>query len=195
METQQDPRIIVHVHYYPPFESSPSSPALVVQVTELVGSYMVWAGTCDEIPGAESEQATSGDSQQRAKDPALASGGPSSLLLEDSAENVELMESRKVKGIHPKVLAVARQGRLTKDWACAMPSLNTLTPGAATSLYRSSESDAALSMAQRLAKRWKKQIILSIDIPQKFENASRVTLEAEKRIGMSLNKVEGKSSG
>ncbi|KAG8918548.1 hypothetical protein FRC01_001800 [Tulasnella sp. 417] len=150
MEAQHDPRIVVHVHYYPPFESFPSAPALVVQVTELVGSYMIWAGTCDEIPGAESEQAPWGGSQQRAADPGLASGGPSSSLLADSAENAELMESRKVKGIHPKVLAVVRQGRLTKDWACAMPSLNTSIPGAATSLYRSSESDAALSMAQRL---------------------------------------------
>lgn len=87
-------------------------------------------------------------------------------------------------------------------------------PGAATSLYRTSESDAALSMAQRLgsshgsiakgasgsdvfvtARKWKKQIILAIDVPQKFENTSRVTLEVEKRIGMSLNKVEGKTTG
>ncbi|EJF65346.1 hypothetical protein DICSQDRAFT_79423 [Dichomitus squalens LYAD-421 SS1] len=58
------------------------------------------------------------------------------------------------------------QGCLSKDWACAMPTQNTSgTPGAATSLYRSSGSDAALSMAQRLARRFKKQIFLSIDVP------------------------------
>ncbi|KAI1794083.1 hypothetical protein LXA43DRAFT_997584 [Ganoderma leucocontextum] len=58
------------------------------------------------------------------------------------------------------------QGSLSKDWACAMPTRDTSgTPAAATSLYRSSGSDASLAMAQRLARRFKKQIFLSIDVP------------------------------
>ncbi|KAH9929487.1 uncharacterized protein BXZ73DRAFT_90353 [Epithele typhae] len=108
------PRIHVDTRYIPSAE--PSVPALAVQTTRLVDTYMLWVGTTDSDP--------------------------------ENVRNAPL------------------QGSLSKDWACAMPTRETLgTPAAGTSLYRSSASDAALTMAQRLARRFKKQIFLSIDVP------------------------------
>lgn len=63
--------IKVSSHYIPPVNSS--SPALAIQVTSLVDSYMIWAG-----------------------------------IAEGNAEDVH---------------SAASQGRLTQEWACAMPSL------------------------------------------------------------------------
>jgi proteasome assembly chaperone 4 len=42
------------------------------------------------------------------------------------------------------------QGSLCKDWACAMPPRFPGSPGPATSIFRSSASDYALAIAQRL---------------------------------------------
>lgn len=65
--------------------------------------------------------------------------------------------------------------------------------GAATALFRTSGSDVALSMAQRLAKRFKKQIFLSVDIPASFltlGQGARVLLEAEKGVVAALKELE-----
>ncbi|KAI0645636.1 hypothetical protein C8Q79DRAFT_911491 [Trametes meyenii] len=107
-------RIHVDTRYFTPAE--PALPAIAVQTTRLVNTYMLWVGTTDVEP----EQV-----------------GDAPL-----------------------------QGCFAKDWACAMPVRDSSgTPAAATPLYRSSSSEAALSMAQRLARRFKKQIFLSIDMP------------------------------
>ncbi|KAH7929821.1 hypothetical protein BV22DRAFT_1028999 [Leucogyrophana mollusca] len=85
-------------------------------------------------------------------------------------------------------------GSLCKDWACAMPAApNSTVLGPATSLFRSSSSDVALSMAQRLARRFRKQIFLSIDVPSTFQTTgegSRLLLDAEKGIIDALKAVE-----
>ncbi|KAJ7287842.1 hypothetical protein C8J57DRAFT_1285057 [Mycena rebaudengoi] len=65
------------------------------------------------------------------------------------------------------------QGRLARDWAVGMPS-------GGTSLFRSSGSDCALSMACRLAHRLQQQVFLSVDV------AERSVMWAEKRIVSSL---------
>ncbi|KAF8236545.1 hypothetical protein L208DRAFT_1390654 [Tricholoma matsutake] len=81
------------------------------------------------------------------------------------------------------------QGSLCKDWACAMPPTTTGQHAPATSLSRSLSSDVALSMAQRLAKRFKKQIFLSLDIPSSFLSVGqgpKLLLEAEKGIVVML---------
>ncbi|KAI0663560.1 hypothetical protein C8Q70DRAFT_950927 [Cubamyces menziesii] len=112
--TALQPRIHVDTRYFPPADLA--LPALAVQTTRLVDTYMLWVGTTD--------------------------------VDQEQIENAPL------------------QGCLAKDWACAMPARETPgTPAAATPLYRSSSSEAALSMAQRLARRFKKQIFLSIDMP------------------------------
>ncbi|KAF8839491.1 hypothetical protein BDN67DRAFT_969999 [Paxillus ammoniavirescens] len=87
-----------------------------------------------------------------------------------------------------------RSGSLCRDWACAMPSApGTTALGPATSLFRSSGSDVALSMAQRLAKRFRKQIFLSVDIPPLYlstAQGSRLLLDAEKGIVEALKELE-----
>ncbi|KAJ3473505.1 hypothetical protein NLI96_g12970 [Meripilus lineatus] len=88
----------------------------------------------------------------------------------------------------------AMQGSLLRDWACAMPpGVNTSTPAAATCLYRASSSDIALPMAQRLAKRFKKQIFLSVDIPPGFlsmGDGPLLVLAAEKAVVEGLKEAE-----
>lgn len=102
----------------------PSQPTLVLQVTQMVDTYMLWIGAADSNSNI------------------------------GNGENAVL------------------NGNLCKDWACAMPPRavcfgvscairrkprtkvpRTCQPGensAATSLFRSSSADIALSMAQRL---------------------------------------------
>jgi len=100
---------------------------------------------------------------------------------EESEENVHLAASR---------------GSLLRDWACAMPpspNSNTSIPPAATSLFRASSSDVSLSMAQRLARRFKKQIFLSVDVSPSFvsvSEGSRVLLAVEKAVVEALKDAE-----
>ncbi|KAH8993263.1 hypothetical protein EDB86DRAFT_2805666, partial [Lactarius hatsudake] len=125
--------ISVETKYFP--SSRPSSPALVVQVTCLADSYMVWVGITDEP--------------------------------EENAGRATL------------------QGQLGKDWVVAMPLETT-----GTQLLRSSNSDVALSIATRLARRYGKQIFLSVDVRED----SGVLLEAEKAVFGSLKDIEEKNS-
>ncbi|KAH9935531.1 uncharacterized protein B0H18DRAFT_976134 [Fomitopsis serialis] len=123
----------------------PTLPALAIQVTRLLDSYMLWIGTTDE-----------------------------------TAEDVH---------------SAPLQGHLARDWACAMPvrNLSANTPPAATSLYRSSSSDAALSMSQRLARRFKKQIFLSIDLPPVFDSmgqGQKLVLAVERAVVETLRELE-----
>ncbi|KAI0342167.1 hypothetical protein BDW22DRAFT_1429651 [Trametopsis cervina] len=143
--------IRMHTKYIAPSERS--MPALAMQITELVGSYMVWVGTTD-VP----------------------------------AEKVESAPS---------------QGSLLRDWSCAMPPLNAATPPAATNLYRSSSSEISLSMAQRLgetscrllARRFQKQIFVSVDIPPSFMtlgDGSKLLVAAEKAVVQALQDIEAR---
>lgn len=62
--------------------------------------------------------------------------------------------------------------------------------GPVSPLFRTSGSDIALSMAQRLAQKFRKQIFLSVDIPSVYLAApygSRLLLDAEKRIVEALD--------
>ncbi|KZT72120.1 hypothetical protein DAEQUDRAFT_749560 [Daedalea quercina L-15889] len=85
------------------------------------------------------------------------------------------------------------KGHLARDWACAMPVGNTNVPPVATSLNRSSSSDAALSMSQRLVRRFKKQIFLSIDLPPGFDSmgqGQKLVLAVEKAVVETLKELE-----
>ncbi|KAI0093030.1 hypothetical protein BDY19DRAFT_989714 [Irpex rosettiformis] len=137
--------IQVYTKYVPPSERT--LPALALQITQLVGSYMVWVGITDE-----------------------------------PAEKVDIAPS---------------QGFLLKDWACAMPPTSVGIPPAATNLYRSSSSDVSLSMAQRLARRFKRQIFLAVDVPPAFTtlgDGPKVVLAAEQAVVQALQELEARGS-
>ncbi|KAF8973101.1 hypothetical protein BDZ97DRAFT_652432 [Flammula alnicola] len=125
--------------------SDPSLPPLVLQITQMVDTYMLWIGAAESKTSfGNGEQAVLG-------------------------------------------------GKLCKDWACAMPPRVSGGPSAATSLFRSSSSDVALPMAQRLAKRFQKQIFLSVDIPAGFVSlgqGQKLVLDAEKGIVATLKEIE-----
>ncbi|KAJ3852164.1 hypothetical protein EV368DRAFT_41654 [Lentinula lateritia] len=81
-------------------------------------------------------------------------------------------------------------GSLCRDWACAMPpKAGTAATGASTSIYRTSNSDISISMAQRLARRFGKQVFLSIDI-QSYAGKLEVLLALEKGILQTLITLE-----
>ncbi|KAA1474209.1 hypothetical protein DENSPDRAFT_781510 [Dentipellis sp. KUC8613] len=135
--------IQVTTHHVPP--TAPSEPAFVIQVTHLVGSYMLWIGTA-ERSGASAEQ-------------------------------------------------IMRSGHLARDWACAMPpnlALRTDVPPG-TSLFRSS-TDVALGMAQRLSRRFKKQVFLSVDIPASASMGpgaeTQIAMEMEKALVKTVKELE-----
>ncbi|KDQ21604.1 hypothetical protein BOTBODRAFT_168843 [Botryobasidium botryosum FD-172 SS1] len=139
-----EPKIGVSVHHFP---GTSLAPAIIVQVTHLQDSYMVWAGTTESNSDAEADV----------------------------------------------VAQIEQRGRLTRDWACAMPSIRELMPPASTSLFRSASSDIALPMSQRLARRFKKQIVLSVDLPpplSSLSNQGQVLLEMEKRLIEVLRAAE-----
>ncbi|GLB37582.1 putative proteasome assembly chaperone 4 [Lyophyllum shimeji] len=146
MTSETTASISVEVKYLTP--SDPSLPALALQVTRLVDSYMLWIGTT-EVPLNDVDKA-------------------------------------------------ATQSSLCKDWACAMPPRVAGGAIPATSLFRSAESDVALSMAQRLAKRFGKQVFLSVDVPSTFLNIGqgpKLLLDAEKGIVTTLLEIEQPSGG
>ncbi|KZV97761.1 hypothetical protein EXIGLDRAFT_764122 [Exidia glandulosa HHB12029] len=74
------------------------------------------------------------------------------------------------------------QGRLGGDWAVAMPTLAAGTP-----LLQTAGSDVALAMAHRLARRWKKQIFLSVDLPPSFAGVPGLALRVERELNGLLS--------
>ncbi|KZS93920.1 hypothetical protein SISNIDRAFT_484886 [Sistotremastrum niveocremeum HHB9708] len=119
-----------------------SLPALVIQLTTLVDSCMIWIGITQEA--------------------------------EEMAEKV------------------VESGRLGSDWACAMPSSDSSKDCPSVSLLRASHSDVAMSMAPRLARRFKKQIFLAVDIPPAFISAGQIPpiiLHMEKQLVRILREI------
>ena len=117
------PYISVETKRVPP--SDPTLPPLALQATQLLDSYMLWVGTTEE-PAEDMQHASLHG--HLARDWACA------------------MPASKVS---PDVM-LSRNRRMPQNWLIGVVQLNANTPPAATSLYRSSSSDAALSMSQRL---------------------------------------------
>ncbi|PSR81182.1 hypothetical protein PHLCEN_2v6517 [Hermanssonia centrifuga] len=122
----------VHVQtkYVPP--SDPALPALALQITQLVGSYMIWVGS-----------------------------------TEHPADKVEI---------------APLQGSLLRDWAC----------------YRNDDNAAGLNVVfvsppRVSARRFKKQIFLSVDVPPSFMTVgegARLILAVERAVVDGLKELE-----
>lgn len=84
------------------------------------------------------------------------------------------------------------QGHLGKDWAVSMPPWKTL-PATGSQLLRSSSSDVALSIAKRLARRFGKQVFLSVDIPVSMGDDSGMVVRVESALVDTLREMEKKS--
>ncbi|KAF8518768.1 hypothetical protein JB92DRAFT_2901589 [Gautieria morchelliformis] len=125
--------------------------------------------------------------------PPLNSSSPALAFQVTSLVDSYMIWAGIMEGHAEDVHNAASHGRLTQEWACAMPSLKASSPSPATSLFRTSSADVALPMAQRLARRFKKQIFLSLDLPPAFMTMGegmRLTLEVEKRAVEILKKLE-----
>lgn len=86
---------------------------------------------------------------------------------------------------NPDIDAIVQQGRLGADWACSMASQNKNIPLSGTTLLRTASEPMALSMSQRLAQRFKCQILLSLDLDPSHTSGGRapaVGLAVEKAI-------------
>ncbi|GJJ06325.1 hypothetical protein Clacol_000516 [Clathrus columnatus] len=101
-----------------------------------------------------------------------------------------------VQGLPENPSQVARDGRLSHDWACAMPPAKRHSSGSVTPLFATGDANLALSMAQRLARKFEKQIFLSIDLPSHLfamgGTASLIILEIEKQAVTLLKELETK---
>jgi proteasome assembly chaperone 4 len=102
--------------------------------------------------------------------PPLNSSSPALAFQVTSLVDSYMIWAGIMEGNAEDVHNAASRGRLTQDWACAMPSLKVLiksykslsyfiqsllyskasVPASATSLFRTSSADVALPMAQRI---------------------------------------------
>lgn len=105
---------------------------------------------------------------------------------------VGMISDKEGERIEGSAEMAALRGNLARDWACAMPPVYEGGTATASALFRSADSDAAFSMSQRLAKRFKKQIFLSVDIPPEVCSSgqgSAVLLEVERGVVEQLKNL------
>ncbi|KAJ1304511.1 hypothetical protein OPQ81_005656 [Rhizoctonia solani] len=150
---------------------------IVSHITHLVDSYFIWVGGTVERP----------DSLQV---PPPQSGG--SLLADDELNQQDsALYSRSVEAI---VSQAMQTGSLAKDFSCAMPTTQASTPALGVPIFRSRDSDESLAVSQRLARRFKKQIFLSLDIPVLIKTSGQTSYfmsQVEKHLLVTLKSFEG----
>ncbi|KAG8753383.1 hypothetical protein FRC12_011562 [Ceratobasidium sp. 428] len=140
---------------------------IVYHITHLVDSYFIWVGGTAEKLDSPSSVPTS--ARSILADNEL--GGP------DQAVEVDTVGSF--------VAQVMQGGLVAKDWACAMPSRQSPSQTLGTSLFRSGDSDESLAISQRLARRFQKQILLSLDVPIGVKSSGQTSfflLQVEKHL-------------
>lgn len=170
--------ISVETKYFP--SSGASSPALALQVTCLVDSYMLWIGVTEELEENASNAILQGH------------------LGKDWAVS---MPPWKVRNLRKEGIGWLRRENLHHQ---------TL-PATGSQLLRSSSSDLALSIAKRLgeplivgdgrylmrgdlrtARRFGKQIFLSVDVPVSMGDDSGILVRVEKALMDTLRDMEKK---
>ena len=119
--SQESPSLIsVSSNYIAP--SDPSLPALALQITSLVDSYMIWVGATNQPPESVQNAARSGS------------------LCRDWACAMPAAPGNVVSKPYYRVIYYTNYSGFWKGF------------GPATSLFRSASSDVTFSMAQRLGK-------------------------------------------
>ena len=92
------------------------------------------------------------------------------------------------------------QGKLGSDWAVSMPQVSSgrdvvatlrlwlwlVQAPAGTQLLQTAGSDIAQAMANRLARRWKVQMFVSVDVPVSFMGGSGLSLAMEREVNALL---------
>ncbi|KZO93075.1 hypothetical protein CALVIDRAFT_566795 [Calocera viscosa TUFC12733] len=114
--------------------SLPSGPTFGLQVTQLTGTYVLWVGV-------------------------LPSGSEELAVL----PQLDPLRDEEGGGSGGEVGGGGEEAKLGRDWAVGMPPRGSLPP-VGTQLLRSSGDDLALPLAQRLARRFGKQVFLSVDV-------------------------------
>ncbi|KDN46213.1 hypothetical protein RSAG8_04440, partial [Rhizoctonia solani AG-8 WAC10335] len=87
-----------------------------------------------------------------------------------------------------------QSGSLAKDFSCAMPTTQVSTPALGVPIFRSRDSDESLALSQRLARRFKKQIFLSLDIPVLIKTSGQTSYfmsQVEKHLLVTLKSFNG----
>ncbi|KAF8608795.1 hypothetical protein BDV93DRAFT_602686 [Ceratobasidium sp. AG-I] len=171
MNTESSVSIFKVTSHYTPSDNE-NGTNIVSYITHLVDSYFIWVGGTNDKP----------DSALAMFPPA--SGGP----LSDDVEN-ETSQAWESKSIELFVAQVMQGGLVAKDWACAMPSKQVSLPVLGTSIFRTGDSDESLAISQRLARRFQKQILLSLDIPVGVRSSGQTSfflLQVEKHLLMTL---------
>ncbi|CAE6415249.1 unnamed protein product [Rhizoctonia solani] len=149
---------------------------IVSHITHLIDSYFIWVGGTVERP----------DSLQA---PPPQAGG---LLADDEVNQQDsIPDSRSVEVL---VAQAMQTGSLAKDFSCAMLTTQVSTPALGVPIFRSRDSDESLALSQRLARRFKKQIFLSLDIPVLIKTSGQTSYfmsQVEKHLLITLKSFDG----
>jgi len=162
------PKIQNSSYIFPP--SLPNARTFGLQLTELTDTYLLWVGV---VPSSAGELAPVPVDPLRDEDGGGSAGADLGADLGEGA---------------------GAEARLGRDWAVGMPGWGNHPP-VGTALLRNAGEDLALSLSQRLARRFKKQVFLSVDVGDfgagvGGAQGARVLLDVERQLVGVLSQVE-----
>ncbi|CEL60967.1 hypothetical protein RSOLAG1IB_04206 [Rhizoctonia solani AG-1 IB] len=149
---------------------------IISHITHLIDSYFIWVGGTVERPNS-----------LQAPPPQV--GG--SLLADNEVNQQEATPSSR--SIEILIAQAMQAGSMAKDFSCAMSTTQVSTPALGVPIFRSRDSDESLAVSQRLARRFKKQIFLSLDIPSLIKTSGQTSYfmsQVEKHLLTTLKLFE-----